>query len=321
MPKHALGNAYFNSLLVGFLHNGIQVHWVGPLGKSLWNFMDQASVDQAVASKRLLVSAVDKRRSIMQSVDMVVVPVAHFARADDAEQSELLDHLDIESIRSRTVCIDHSDNVQRDYRFPPFDGLAVRLITAREVGKNTPHVWPFDPMAAHSLWSRDVPHSHFVSCLFSAGGAASDRKQMREEVITALQTAYPEALSSRLSRDQYYRRMSASMISVSHWGLGYSCKRDWEILACGAILAHRPGPNPHLDHFADMHSAIEYASADQLVEKLDWLRHRPAMLRQLAQRSRHIVDQHHRPQHRAHALCERFNRALSDEQWVCVGQA
>lgn len=311
-PDVPSGAAYPAALALGFLRAGYSVDWFGAPPKALWNLIPGGDPAVTPALPDFAVSNLnDGTAAVARKPDIVVVAIGLFERLppsaiDVVTLAELADRLAGTDVP--VVLLDHRDEPPGGLHYRCWPPVPVRLLAVREhpddVGRG---VVSFDPMAAFPHWRVPAERDLFLSStlVWRSRDAALPRGD-RRAVARALAGQFEHSLvlgdGEQIERGEYYRTLSRSLISVTHWGYGYSCKRDWEILACGAVLAVRRLPTPHLEAFLDMHSCVTYESPGELVEKLSYLQSRARKIDEMRRRSQEIVASSHRPEHRARRL-------------------
>ena len=200
---------------------------------------------------------------------------------------------------------DGRDNVDRIGIPPHVNDFKYKIIFKRETSlEEYPHIYPLDGFASHALWFKNIKKDIFISCTFPNNNGNPNRGFYRTNIINKLKDIFGERkdciiLDKKLDRKEYLKLLNRSLISVSCWGVGYSCYRDWEILASNTLIAYKNMPNPHLDDYKDMESCIEYDSPIELIEKLQILDKDRKKLMSMVDESQKITYNNNRPIHRA----------------------
>ena len=180
-----------------------------------------------------------------------------------------------------------------------------KVIAKRETSlEEYPHIYPLDGFASHSVWSKNIKKDIFLSCTFPNNNGNPHRGFPRKNIRNKLKSQFGNRkdcifIDNSIERKEYLELLNRSLISVSCWGVGYSCYRDWEILGSNALIAYKRMPNPHLGDYKDMESCIEYETPTELIEKLEILDKDRNKLMRMITESKKITSNNNRPLHRA----------------------
>ncbi len=166
---------------------------------------------------------------------------------------------------------------------------------------------PFVGMSTHKeLYRNRKTKSIPISCLFGGLNGTPIKGWHRDLIAKAVSTI-PDSLvttSNKFNHNDYMNLIASSKISVSTWGVGYICYRDFEILSCDTILAIKRVPMPYFDDFKDMESIIFYTTPDELVSKSLEVLEDKELYTSMLEEQKIIVAKHHMPIHRAKQLLE-----------------
>ena len=111
-------------------------------------------------------------------------------------------------------------------------------------------------MAQPAVKSAAAPRSMDVHFRGSAWSSAAgwQRSKARELLAVRRDLSYPD-LDSKVSYRRYIREMQQSKLVVSPYGWGEICGRDFEAMACGALLV-KPSME-HLETFPNLYKPYE----------------------------------------------------------------
>lgn len=301
------GCLYSTSLMLGFIDLGYTIDWYG--GKrELWWKLSKAKTSFCNHN-----SVTDWAK--LEQYDYILIDGGGFIGDNDpvtqAYFAKIGEEIHDRNLSSKTVILDFRDHSGRGYDPVEFAPIPRIVIARRETSLSEfPDLFPLDGHGYQEEWNKKIEKDIFVSCLF--GHVTGNHRygwDTRPRIAEAIANTYPGAPvilgdDNRIKYDQYMSLLNRSIISITCWGGGYNCYRDWEILSCGAILAYKKMPNPHLDPYLDMISAIVYDEAEDLLDKLEYLSTNQDKIIDMALRSLSISEKKCRPRHKAQALID-----------------
>ncbi len=106
------------------------------------------------------------------------------------------------------------------------------------------------------------------------------------------------------SKDEYFRMLARSKISISHPGLGFDTGRFWEILASRSLL-FSPSVQIKMPHpFVEHTHFVPYSTLEELGERLTYFLSHDEERTKIAQRGYEHLVMHHTSEQRARYLLE-----------------
>jgi Glycosyl transferases group 1 len=226
-----------------------------------------------------------------------------------------------------SICIDGSDNPQ--FTYPPSE---FTLYFKRELYNMSHDNIRACPFAIERRWFSQLSNRlrYFLAACF---GPSTDERARTLEYLKSLSwpnIKFGEVPMNKLAslsgiilgqcsflvwqrsrfavghNYKYYRILRSSLLALGLPGLGIDTGRYWEILGSGALLIFPATglqiPNPLLpdEHF------LEYASFDDLHEKLQWAKVERKRINNMRQRAREHCSRHHTTRQRARYVIDEF---------------
>lgn len=298
---------YSTSLMIGFHDLGYKVDWYGGKRELWWKFplrpqdMGFTCYDELTDWENL------------EDCDYIIIDGGGFIGDNDpvteAYFAKIGEKIRLSGSACKTAIVDFRDHSGRGYDPAEFAPIPRAVTARRETSlQEFPHLFPLDGHAYQSSWNQHLRRDIFVSCMFGHNtGNLRYGYNLRPFIARGIADTYPGAPvllgeQNRIPYSDYMSLLNRSLISISCWGGGYSCYRDWEILSSGAILAYKRMPNPHLDMYKDMESCIEYDDRDELLDKLDFLVGSTDKVSSMLAESLKVSHKHNLPMHKAQSL-------------------
>lgn len=302
-PNSGGGCLYSSSLMKGFSDTGFGIEWAGGRRSLLHKiFGGQDIVDQKIH----FLDDIRKPDDLML-YDYIIWNGGYYSLTGNTERLfELNEWIKETKVTDRVALVDFRDCSGRQWGPDEFKELNYNKFFKRETSvEEYPDIVPLDPMAYFPDWFNELEKDIPISCMFG-GNSGNERVGFhRGPIAQMISTKFPNApvnLGEKVDQDVYNDIINRSQISISCWGQGYSCYRDWEILSAGAVLAYKAMPNPHLDKYVDMESAIVYQNAEELEVKLKFLMANPSKLESMRLNSNDISRLYNTPWSRANKV-------------------
>ncbi len=314
-------NKYLDSLINGFLDLNYEVYFGG--GEP-----DKVYTDPLI--EKINISKIKFDNIEDYSIyDYILTDITRFNYDNALHKNRwinLNNKITKNNLTDRHCLLHFSDCSNRGYFSDDiFQHFKCRTIVKRETSiQEFPDVLPLD-MAIKQYWKQNLNKDIFVSCLFGTNSGSKTKGSHRLQIAQSIKNNFSTSpvclgldnLGNRtFSSDKYFNILNRSKISISCWGAGYSCYRDWEILSCDTVLAYKRMPNPHLDNYIDMESCIEYDTPQELIKKLKYFENNLKELEEVRLKSIKVTNQYNLPKHRAQKLINAIDTGIPTPSWV-----
>lgn len=299
------GNRFSISVACGFRSLGWKVNWIGRRFGG-WDILqkgfDEYAPTVTIPGLTIFSSSLHESVTALDNSDIVFFSFGGSTEEEHAFWKPILN----DRFAGRFFLFDDNDYSGREWGREETPEFKYKLYLKRETSlAEYRDIYPFVGMSAHPELLVDGGNKDiFCTCLFSASNGNKRIGYHRGKILEGLKRELRHNVycASDLSYRDYFQLLQRSTVSVSCWGNGYTCYRDFEILSMRVLLAFKRMPNPHLDDFKDMESCIQYNDVKELVRKLWQVMNDRNHLRDMIYRQCEITNRLHLPEHRAREI-------------------
>lgn len=298
------GNRFLISTAIGFQNLGWKVNWIGNC-KGGFDKLNLCYLNPREIWPNLNFNATLKD---IESSDIILF---NFGAIPEEEREEKwLDYLN-SNFPNKFFLFDDNDYWMREWGRPRTKDYKYKVYLKRETSfEEYPDIYPFVGISTHPEWSDKQAWKHktiWISCLFGPQNGNIRVGYHRNDIIQELKILeYSlDVINERIGAFKFLDKeygfleyldiIGHSSISVSCWGAGFTCYRDFEILSNETLLAFKRMPNPYLNELKGI--SIDYETKEELIEKIGDITKRELLNRICAQKV--IVQKLHTPEARA----------------------
>jgi hypothetical protein len=309
---------YGTSICLGFKDLGYEVNFFSSFAAGLKKYyygndsMDEKDIqiDKIFIPHNFLTMNSKMIFKILNDTKLIIFNCAPFVRKPKKGKIEEFKKWGriLNKYNNKLVVLDCMPHSGRSTNISPIlKKIKYKLFLRKEIPKEgNKNIVSFNPMGCTDILKKEIERDILVSAIF---GGDPTKKQFRTSLIKNLKKEIKNghfSINKKVPFEKYMEILNRSKISITGWGLAYGCYREWEILSSESLLAYKPSPNPHLDDFIDMESAITYNTSKELIEKIKFLEKNPDELERIRLNGVKIKNEKHMNKHRALKLIEEY---------------